>query len=139
KKAKIRFTLEVDMPAELPLSDVEMCAVIGNILENAVFACKDIPVEERFADLVIRVENDSQLYIVAANSFNGEIEMDEGRLLSTHGGSGIGLSSIATVVTRHDGSVRFSSEENEFFSDVVIPLKLSQISNSASEQDGGPG
>ncbi|MCR5432583.1 MAG: ATP-binding protein [Lachnospiraceae bacterium] len=139
KKAKIRFTLEVDMPAELPLSDVEMCAVIGNILENAVFACKDIPAEERFADLVIRVENDSQLYIVAANSFNGELEMNDGRLLSTHGGSGIGLASIASIVSRYGGMARFSSEDNEFFSDVVIPLKLSQISNSASEQDGSPG
>ena len=123
KEAKTRFTLEVNMPSQLPVDDVDMCALIGNILENAIIACMDIPTDERFIDLAIRIENKSMLYIVASNSFNGEVKIEDGKYRTTHGGSGIGLSSVTAVAQACGGTARFSHEGEEFFSDVILPLK----------------
>ncbi len=123
KKAKTRFTLEVDMPDELPVSDVEMCAVIGNILENAMLACMEIDPQGRYIDLAIRVENNAQLYILAENSFNGEVQIEDGKYRTTHSGNGIGLSSVMAVAQGCGGTARFSHEGNQFYSDVIFPLK----------------
>jgi len=119
----IKFSIEVDFPQELPVTDVEMCAVIGNILENATIACTEIPKEERFIDIAIRTENNAQIYIVAANSFNGKVDEDDGKFRTTHGGSGIGLSSVNAVAAGCGGFARFSHKDKEFFSDVILPLK----------------
>ncbi|MBO4762052.1 MAG: sensor histidine kinase [Lachnospiraceae bacterium] len=123
KAAKIRFTLEINMPLQLPVPDVDMCAVIGNILENAMLACMEIPYDERFIDLAIRFENKAQLYIVVSNSFSGDVRIEDGRYKTTHGGSGIGLSSVTAVAQACGGTARFSHEGGEFFSDVILPLK----------------
>ncbi|MCR4720427.1 MAG: ATP-binding protein [Lachnospiraceae bacterium] len=123
KKAKTHFTLEADMPEKLPVTDVEMCAVIGNILENAMLACLEIKPEKRYVDLAIRVENDAQLYIVAENSFNGVVQIENGKYRTTHSGNGIGLSSVMAVAQNCGGTARFSHEGGEFFSDVILPLK----------------
>ncbi|MCR4721541.1 MAG: ATP-binding protein [Lachnospiraceae bacterium] len=122
KKAKTSFTLEVDMPQKLPITDVEMCAVLGNILENAMMASMEIATELRYIDLAIRVENDSQLYIVVQNSFNGIVRVEDGKYYTTHSGNGIGLGSVMTVAQSCGGTARFSHEGTDFFSDVILPL-----------------
>jgi len=122
EKARTQFTLETDVPAELPVTDVEICALIGNILENAMLACMEIEPEDRYIDLVIRNENNTRLYIISENSFNGEVHLEDGKYRSTHSGSGMGLSSVQTVASSCGGTAKFSHEGNVFFSDVILPL-----------------
>ncbi len=125
-KAKTKFTLEVSLPDEMPVSDVEMCAIIGNILENAIWACMEIDPSKRFIDLAVRVENNALLYIVAENSFSGKVLMEDGRYRTTHSGNGIGLSSVMKIARNCGGTARFSHDEEEFYSDVILPLKITQ-------------
>ncbi len=123
EKAKTDLTLEIDLPEELPVSDAEMCAVVGNILENAMYACMEIEPGKRYIDLTIRVENKALLYILAENSFNGVTDIDDGQYRTTRSGGGIGLTSIQTVAASCGGTAKFSHEGNVFFSDIIMPLK----------------
>ena len=121
---EIRLRIVVDLPKNLPLSDVDLCSIVGNILDNAITACLDIPSTDRYINLSISCPNEVRFGIVASNSFNGKIRMDGDRYLSTHrGGSGIGLSSIRTAAERYGGSASFRHEEKEFISGIVIPIK----------------
>ena len=123
RRHAIRLRIVSELPEDLPLTDVDLCNIVGNILDNAITACLDIPETDRYISLSISCPNDVRFGIVASNSFNGRVKMDGDRYLSTHrGGSGIGLASIRTAAKRYGGTVSFRHEDNEFISGVVIPL-----------------
>lgn len=124
EKRSIALELEVDIPSEMGITDVELCSIIGNIMENAILACGDVPEEERFIDIAIRIKNGANLVIVCTNSFDGIPRIKDGAYLSTRsGGSGLGLKSIRSITLKYGGMARFYHEGKEFFSDVMIPVK----------------
>ncbi len=119
----ITMDLEIDIPREPGIPDVELCSLLGNILENAILACGDVPEADRFIDLAVRIKGGSNLIIVCTNSFDGSPRMKDGQYLSTRsGGSGLGLKSIASTAEKYGGMARFHHEDKEFFSDVMIPV-----------------
>ena len=121
-----KLTLDIELPDRLSVSDVDLCSVIGNILENATLACLEIPEEERFIELSVSVDHDTVLYIVATNSFNGKVLVNNGRYLPTRrGGTGIGLTSIISTVGLYGGYAGFSHKDNLFMTDIMIPLRES--------------
>ena len=118
---QIAFSVQVRLPETLPVSDVDLCSMIGNILDNAVTACRKA--EEKRIQLTVLTENASQLYIVAVNTFNGVVKQADGRYLSTdRRGSGIGLSSVASTAESYGGVARFDHKGTEFYSNIAIPL-----------------
>lgn len=117
----IAFSVQVRLPETLPVSDVDICSMIGNILDNAVTACRKA--EEKRIQITVLPENAAQLYIVAVNSFNGVVKQEGEKYLSTvRKGSGIGLSSVASTAESYGGVARFSHKGTEFYSNVAIPL-----------------
>ena len=119
----IRFAAQVRIPAALPLSDVDLCTIIGNVLENAVMACKNT--ENRFIELKAITEDDAQLYIVATNSFDGNAQKKNDQYVSTKrkSGEGLGLLSVTSTVESYGGVARFSHDGSQFYSNIAVPLR----------------
>lgn len=127
--ADIELTMRIELPETLPFSDIDMCGMIGNVLDNAITACREIPADERRLQFTMMTQNNAQLIIVSSNSFNGKIKRQGDAYLSTNRrGSGIGLTSISTTAKRCGGEARFShdSAKKEFYIDIMIPLKKSE-------------
>ncbi len=124
KTSEIALSWEIDLPKELgTISDSDFCGMLGNILENAIIACKELPVEERFIDLSIRCEGNSEIYVVAANSFSGKTNVQGEVYLTTRKhGNGIGLESVKATAEKYNGAANFSHEGNEFYSEVVLNM-----------------
>lgn len=121
KNAGIPLEWEISMPSNLPVSDIDLCGVLGNILENAIHACEKVPEEARFIDLAIRSKEDSRLYLVVSNSFDGNLRMNGKNYLSTDKhGSGLGLKSIRETAEKYGGTARFSHDASEFHTDVMM-------------------
>ncbi len=117
----IEFDLRIGLPGALPISDVDVCGVVGNILENACTAAATA--ETPFIRLSILSEENGQLYIVTTNSFDGKVRKENGIYLSLdRKDAGMGLTSVRTTVERYGGIARFSHEGTEFHTDVMIPL-----------------
>ncbi|MCR5279931.1 MAG: GHKL domain-containing protein [Lachnospiraceae bacterium] len=117
------FNLEVSLPDKLNIETADLCSVIGNILENAILACNDIPSDDRFIHMVVSEEQGRELYIAAANSYDGNVKENNDRYLSTHkGGNGIGLISIAATASKYNGMARFRHDNAIFYSDVMFRL-----------------
>ncbi len=119
--------IQVDLPTELPLSDPEFCALIGNIMENAIHAAKDAPTAKRNFSISILVQNDSTLYIVSSNNYNSQIiqESTNSRAfpsLKKEKLHGIGLQSIRETVDKFNGTLRISKSDSEFFLDIAIRI-----------------
>lgn len=121
KSAGIPLGWDISMPQELSVSDIDLCGVLGNILENAIHACEKIPKADRFIDLTLQYEQEGSLYIVATNSFDGRVRMNGTDYLSTSShGSGLGLISIRETAEKYNGLARFSHDEKEFHTDVML-------------------
>ena len=117
----IRRSWKISLPNHLQVTDTELCGLLGNLLENVYYGCQTLPPGKRYHNLTIQLQHDSCLYIVSANSFDGVVKQKDGSYLSTHkGGSGIGLTSIATVAEKYGGMAKFSHTADGFTIDIVI-------------------
>lgn len=123
KENDIRASFRIDIPRKLSVSDVDLCTIIGNILENAVTASLDLPESDRMLSLSGLVQN-NRLYIVATNAFNGITRQRNGEYLSMrHSGNGIGLKSVRTSAEKYHGKAEFSHSGKEFHSNVLLLLQ----------------
>ena len=117
----IDIQIETRLPDSLPISDIDLCRIVGNVLENAITGAQGI--EDKWIRLSLTVIHDTTFYLVATNSFDGKVNLKDGRYLSrTHKGLGIGLSSIESTARSYGGMATFSHEGNEFYTNVAIPL-----------------
>lgn len=131
---RIRLDWEIDLPDDPFISDVDLCSIIGNILENAILACMEVPEADRFIELGIRTERSSDICLVATNSFNGKVRMKDGQYLSTRSaGHGIGLKSITSTAAKYGGTSRFHHEGREFCIDVILCRRGRLLSQSVNQ------
>ena len=96
EKMNIKLNVKANVPDKLPMSDVELCSMLGNILDNAVEACGTLPEEERFMRVYIG-KLKGQLYLSVQNSA-GKVRKSKNTYLSTKEGEhGYGLFRIDRV------------------------------------------
>ena len=110
-------------PHETDLSDIDLCVILGNMLDNAMEACVEQGAdEERFIRLYMGVMK-RQLYISVQNTFSGGKKKTE-RLVSTKAepGHGYGLARIDAIVKRSGGYINRQNEDGIFATEVMLPL-----------------
>lgn len=112
------------VPGSLPLSEVELGIIVGNLMDNAMEACLKIQEEQkRFLRVYMDVLK-GQLYIYVMNSMEGK-PRKRGRLYLTTKDSrdhGFGLVRMDRVVEKHHGYLDRQSEEGVFATEVLLPL-----------------
>lgn len=112
---------QVNLPEKLNIENIDLCSVVGNLLENAIHACADEDEKNRYATFKADVEDNGDIYIVTTNGFSGKVKKNNGKYLSTKkDGSGIGIESIKTTVNRYNGFVNFYNDTNTFYADVMM-------------------
>ena len=52
---------------DIYIDGIDLCSIVGNILENAITAFLDLPKEGRFIHVVISEEQNQELYIAISN------------------------------------------------------------------------
>lgn len=113
----------IDLPDPLPAAELDLAALLGNLMENAIDGCLTVPEGRRYFSLTAEVHRGSRLYIVSTNSFDGKVKSGKHGYLSTkHSGAGTGLTSIAAVADKYGGSMRAQNSEREFFVDAVLKI-----------------
>lgn len=119
----IRLNILVEIPAFNPhISDSNLCVIFGNLLENAIEACRLMKPESRYINLFSRV-NGAMLFISMDNSFNGVVHKQNDEFLSSkRAGIGTGLHSVRSLAETHSGSAEFKTTENRFRSEICLKL-----------------
>lgn len=127
KDAGIPFQIEAAIPAQIgQVSDVDLCVVISNCLENAMEACEEVPPEARHIHFRAKLQGD-YLVMTIDNSYAGSVRKAKGRLQSTkHEGEGIGTLSVHHVAERYGGRAAFDVCNEVFQASVVLNLCLSR-------------
>lgn len=121
EESGIHTELKINLPDELKIDSIDLCSILGNLLENAIVACQDVAADSRFISLAISPEQGRELYIAASNSFNGKPDLRGGHYRSTKkDGSGIGLLSVSTTAEHYGGTASFYHEGTVFYSNVML-------------------
>lgn len=120
---KIRTDWKIELPEPLTVSELDMAALFGNTMENAIYACAALPEEERYFNLTAEIRHGNSLYVVSTNSFDGKVRKGKDGYHSTkHSGRGTGLISIAAVAEKYGGAAQFRNSDKEFYVDVVMKI-----------------
>lgn len=118
----IPVNAKAKIPDALKMNDVDLCIIIGNLMDNAIEENKKLDVSARFIRIYIGVKN-TYLYIAITNAAGKKREKAGTIFPSGKGaGHGFGLSRTAGIVKKHDGLFTPASEDGGFTAEVLIPL-----------------
>lgn len=119
----IKFNVDVKIPPQLPYQNIDICILIGNILDNAIEASEKITKDKRQIDFAIQFRSNI-LTIQIGNYYNGCINKNsKGQILTTKTESenhGIGFLSINKIVTKYNGKIDITYNDNYFSIQVMI-------------------
>lgn len=116
----INISLDLRINMEIEISNVDICVILGNLLDNSIEACSNI---EGYKFINLRIVSESnKLVIKISNSTDGCINEFNGRFISTKDGMmhGIGLTQVDGVVKKYNGYINRRHEKNIFTTYVMI-------------------
>jgi signal transduction histidine kinase len=123
KKEDIEFDVKIILPPEGTVDDYELCIILGNLLENAVTACRRTPEnEKRYIEVSMRTR-DRQYGIKVENSYDGVLKNEGKTLYTTKKDGGLGIKSIVYVARRRGGEYVPVWDEHKFSAFVLLQLK----------------
>ncbi len=120
----ININAKATVPENLQVADIDLCVIIGNLMDNAMEAAVKLEShEDRFIRVYIR-EMKGQLYISITNSTAGEIKKTNKEYISTKLGisHGFGLKRVDSIVDKYNGFINRQSEEGVFATEIILPL-----------------
>lgn len=120
KAENIAVAVKANVPDTLTISDLELSIIIGNLLDNAIEACRTVT-GERFIRIFISMKG-NMLYFSTLNSA-GAKRKKTGSLFATHkdGVHGFGLRRAEAILEEHGGWVKYNSEDGAFTSEFLVP------------------
>jgi len=99
------------VPPVLPIAPVDMCIVMGNLLDNAIEACEMLK-EGAFIRVYMGIYKE-MLYISVQNADSGAAKTKS---------SGLGLSRIEKIANKYEGSVNRQRENGVYAMEVLFSM-----------------
>ena len=123
-RENVGFQAQLDIPADVPVSESDLCIILGNLLENAMEACQ----RQREGRRYIHVSAGpcgKMLALVVCNSFSGQVKEKNGIFQSSkREGSGVGIQSVRYLAESSRGMASFRCQNGEFRAEVLLgPVK----------------
>ena len=120
---EISLDLQVEFPRRTNLRSGDLCAILGNLLDNALEAAgKVADPKERKVTLVIRRIH-RMLVIKVENTFTEVRKGDDGELKTTKTDGGLhgwGLKSVRVAAEKYEGTLQTACEGNRFRAVVTL-------------------
>lgn len=114
----IRVKAETQIPVSLTVSELDLCIIIGNLLDNAIEACMELPQEERLIRIYMEMKG-NYLYLALTNTAGGKKKKS---FQTTKGeGHGFGLARADAIVKKCGGYITRASEDEAFSTEILLP------------------
>lgn len=127
RKYDISVNARTKLPEGLNVSDVDLCVIVGNLLDNAIEENRKLPAENRFIRVYIG-QKDVHFYMVITNAAGKKQTRDTFLFPSSKGaGHGFGLSRVRALVKKYEGIMTSDSEDGGFTAEVLLPLGQKEL------------
>ena len=122
-KAKgISVNAKALVPESVAVNEVDLCIIMGNLLDNAMEGCEKTEDERPFIRVYMEALKE-QLYIYVSNSAAHQIHREGEKYLSTkRGNHGFGLMRIDRVVKKYNGFLNRQDDDGVFVTEIMLPL-----------------
>ena len=123
KSRKIEINAKAIVPKNITVSEIDLCVIIGNLLDNAIEACMRIDdTTKRFIRVYMDLKREN-LYLSVTNASGGNIRKQDGRYISGKGENhGFGLMRVDRIVDKYAGYIKRRDEDGVFTSEIMLPL-----------------
>ena len=113
--------LQVNLPEKLDISDTDLCALLGNALDNAMEACAKV----KAPDIRLRCRMDKgMLMLMVSNPLSGDEKPGLGTTKADGKNHGFGLPGMAEIARRCGGSLDTRTEDGRFELIACIPMSV---------------
>ncbi|WP_242257652.1 GHKL domain-containing protein [Streptococcus thoraltensis] len=127
KKDGISYNLDLQIPYNLDLSAIaiDSCAILGNILDNAIEEIKrnglEVPIE-----IALRFKNNKLVFKVTnpIKDCNVDVNYDGMKSIKSPNRQGVGIKSSYDRAMKLKGHLNITVQSNQFIVLVVIPLRI---------------
>lgn len=115
---QIHVKADAAIPVALTISELDLSIIIGNLMDNAIEGCMELPPGERLIRIYMEMKG-NYLYIALTNTAGGK---KKSSFRSKKGeGHGLGLTRIDAIVKKYGGYVTRASEDEAFSTEVLLP------------------
>ena len=115
----IQFMIQVECGKLDFLEPVDVTTLFGNLLDNALEACKKCS-GERYIQIHIRNYNE-MVSVRIMNSVQTEVKLKNGRPVGAEESrGGIGSLNVERCVEKYGGSILYKNADGKFYSDVIL-------------------
>ena len=109
----------VSLPRDLPVADVDLCALLGNALDNALEGTRG-GADRR---ITIRCKADKGLFMLRVeNTLGGEVKPDLATTKADKAAHGFGIPGMREIAERYGGTLDAGAREGAFELVVCLPL-----------------
>lgn len=116
---QIHTDFKISLPDKLPISEIDLCVLLGNLLENAFDACQKV--NDPKISLKIAETSLSTIALKITNPYNNEIIEKNNDFVSTkHKGPALGIQSIKIISKKYNGFVDISYKNHIFSVKVLL-------------------
>lgn len=122
EKNSIKFYYNIELPEKIHVFDVDMTIIVGNLLDNAIEACKNIDSVNRYINMDIKYGY-GKVYIIMKNSSPNEINIVNNHIDTTKTNKekhGYGLENIRKTIEKYNGYFKIDSLNNEFIIEILL-------------------
>lgn len=121
KENAIPFSIGIDLPYELPISEMDMCLVLSNLLENALEASLRTDKAKRYIKIEAYIHSNNVVLLTVENAFDGTATQKNGVFQSSkRRGDGVGIQSVRRIAEKNGGYCRFTAENGIFCANVML-------------------
>ena len=113
----IAFSVRCNAAKELAVREIDLIALLGNLLENALHGCQESGKENKRIEIHIRLQN-KRLIILCNNTCSDDLELADGLPAK----KSIGISSILSVCRKYDGNLDYRKENETCSACAVLNL-----------------
>lgn len=116
---EIVFYVQVQVSQTLSCSEMTFCAILSNLLENAMYAVTKLPAEHRFVHLNI-FEKANHLLILQKNPTSETPVFSNGVPVTTAKNHGTGVQSVIYYVEKEHGQYQFYMDGEDFVVRIIL-------------------
>ena len=121
RREGVPFQTQADLPAALPVDEIDLCLVLANLLENALEASLRTDPARRRIGVRAYMHSSRLVLIQVENAFDGEIHEKNGVLQSSkRKGSGVGVQSVRRIAEKTGGASTFTHQNGVFAARVML-------------------
>ena len=128
-KHNIKMDIRASYPNNCQISKTDICAILGNLIDNAIEACDKISDKDK-RNIVVKTSYTNNIVIIKIENTIAFNPFDKSKKLETTKSDkklhGLGLSIVKKAVDNYSGDIRQSVDENVFTTEVILYTNISK-------------